>query len=234
MSGSGPAPEGNAKTALGIGAVFSMAAVLPALPRVEGSVPAVWIGLAGGSALFLGPVLALARGALDPPSRLLGPLVGVALSAAPLSVFAAVLKATTHHRPLGAATFAVLALPLVGFFILVAMRFVSFADTRPPAVRRSLHAVAVSAAVGSLAAVLAATLGSDGARPHLVDALSLAVAAGLGLVTLGVRAVVSVVRRFGPALWIALVLLGLFAGRGPTFASMKKSAPVVAGPRAWL
>lgn len=234
MSGGGSPSEGHAKAALGIGALSSMVAVLPALPRVDGSVAGVWIGLAGGSALFLGPVLALLRGALEPPSRSFGPLVGVALSAAPLSLFGTMLKATTHHRPLGAATFAVLALPLVAFFVLVAVRFVSFADTRPPAARKSLHALAVGTALGSLVAALAATLGSDGARPHLVDALSLVVAGGLGLGTLRVRAVVAAVRRLGGALWIALVLLGLFAARGPTFASMKKSAPVVAGPRAWL
>jgi len=211
-----------------------MAAVLPALPRVEGSAPSVWVGLAGGSALFLGPVLAVLRGALDPPARALGPLAGVALSAAPLSAFAALLKATTHHRPLGAATFAVISLLIVALCVLVAVRVTSYADARSPGAGTALRALIGGAALMSFAAALAVILGSDGARPHLVDALSLAAAAGLGLAALKVREVVSVLRRFGATLWIALVLVGLFVARGPTFESMKKSAPVVAGPRAWL
>jgi len=74
---------------------------------------------AGGTALWLVPVsvgLRLAR------SWLRRAVVVAAIALGPLALFASLLKALTNHRPLGAATFAVGSLVLIGAAIAVVAR----------------------------------------------------------------------------------------------------------------
>jgi hypothetical protein len=235
-SGAPSAREGSTSAALGLGALGSAIAVLPAVLRVEaaGSALSTWLALAGGSALVVGPVLALLRRALATSSHLLLPLAGVGLSAAPLAMLGSLLKSTTHHRPLGAATFAVLALGVVVFCVLVALSVGRVARRAPVDGRRGAWMVLGAAALASVAAALAPVLRSEGARPHALDAVSLIVAGGAALGALRIEPVRVLGRRFGALLWIAITLAGLLVARGPTFVAVKNFAPVAAGPRAWL
>jgi hypothetical protein len=231
-----PEVRGSTGAALGLGALVSLLAVLPALLRIEsdGSSLRVWITLAGGSALVLGPVVALLAVALQNPARLLAPLSGVLLSAAPLALLGLVLKTQTHHRPLGAATFAVLAFVVVSFCVVVALRVARAAETREPPARRALLSFLVAGAFGSVSAVLVAALRGEGLRPHVLDAVSLLVAGGVALGALRFERLGPALGRVGPALWTMLVFAGVLWSRGEDFVPIKKSAPVVAGPRAWL
>jgi hypothetical protein len=231
-------PEVRARTgaALGLGALVSLLAVSPALLRIESDESSleVWIALAGGSALVLGPVVALLAVALQNPTRLLAPLSGVALSAAPLALLGLVLKTQTHHRPLGAATFAVLAFVVVSFCVVVALRIARAAEKREPSARRALLSLLVAGAFGSLSAVLVTALRGEGLRPHVLDGMSLIVAGGVALGALRLERVRLALGRVGPALWTILVFAGVLWSPGEDFVPIKKSAPVVAGPRAWL
>jgi hypothetical protein len=229
-------PPWNTGAALGLAALASGLAVLPALLRTDDveSTLRVWVALAGGSALVLGPVVLLVAVTIDKPQRLLAPLSGVALSAAPLALLAIALKTQTHHRPLGAATFAVMAFVVVSLCVVVAVRIAQVAGTRAPRSRRALLSLLVASALGSLSAVLVAALRADGSRPHVLDAMSLIVAGGVavGFLRRGVKR--EALGRAGIALWTTLVLAGLLWSRGKDFVPIEKSAPVVAGPRAWL
>jgi choline-sulfatase len=104
------------------------------------------------------------------------------------AVLAAIIKATTHHRALGGATFATFALVVNGVAVLAAWRFAASVLPRLPARARSKDfalVVTLGAGMLVLAAILLAALGaggpSDAAFADRVDALlidgSLAVAA---------------------------------------------------------
>lgn len=125
--------------------------------------PLAWLVLAGGSALVLLPLSwALGQGVRgqDVSARIqLVTLSVSALLAAPLlSVVLRVLKSATHHRPLGAATFAlVAALVIVGCLALVG-RLAAHAGPQgsAKAQRPARFALIALAVVGGLGTLLAA------------------------------------------------------------------------------
>ena len=165
---------------LALGLLCVLPASLPALLRVVPAVPVVPAALALGGAVSLVVVpLALwlrrALGAgLPPADRALA--AGAALSALPLALFGGVLKSTTHHRPLGGATFAVAALCLLALCIGLSFR-----------VLRGASGSAVSSTWQNLftlgcglSLVCAVGLGlARAALPSLVDFLALMAAAGI-------------------------------------------------------
>jgi choline-sulfatase len=129
------------------GSMVAVFASVPAAARVASAVPSVWSAWLALTAILVAPsacavlVARLAREAwADLSSGDRRPvLVGIAIWAAlcfPADVvLASTLKATTHHRGLGGATFAVLALVIALGAALVAMRIVivtiSILEKRP-------------------------------------------------------------------------------------------------------
>ncbi len=100
--------------AVALGLVCSVPAALPACARVLGGGQGVLaiVALVGAVSVVVVPVGCWWRRAREAgfPSSDRALVCGTALSSLPLALFGGVLKSTTHHRPLGGATFAVAAL----------------------------------------------------------------------------------------------------------------------------
>lgn len=225
---------GRSSAALGIGALAGALVAVPAFARLAaagaGGVAAL-LALAGGSALVLGPLLALFARARSQGAGLSLPLAGLGLAAWPLARFGAFLEANTNHRPLGAATFAVGALCLVLGCQLVAFRVAGLARSGAGRVATS---VLYAAALSSTAVVLVAALRVEGLRPHVVDAVLLATGAALGWIALGRPPLVRALSRAGVVLWTALVAGYLFGVTRPAFDQVRDGARVLSGPVGWL
>ena len=223
--------------ALALGGLAAALAALPDVRRVaEGGVSPglVWLGLTGSTALVLGPLLVVARAVPRTSPRLRGALIGCALSAAPLRLLGLTLKVHTHHRPLGAATFALLGLVLVLGSVLVSVRLSTWAAAATNPVRRFVGGLLTLLACASLGLVFVSTLLSETFHRDAVDAGRLLVVAALASRLLEVPVAQSLARRAGVVSWVLLVLLGLATARGPVRAAIHEKAPVLGGPVAWL
>jgi hypothetical protein len=157
-------------------------------------------------------------------------VVGLGLAAFPVARFGAVLEASTHHRPLGAATFVIGSLGIVLGCLLVAGRVAALDGRRGPALLLALRA----AAAASVGLVLVAALRADALRPHAIDGLLLVGGGALGWVALRRPALARPLARAGVVLWAALVAAHVFATTLPEFDQIRDRAPVLAGPAAWM
>jgi hypothetical protein len=223
--------------ALALGALAAALAALPAVHRFVGSGPnpgVAWLALAGGTALVLGPALALARAADRESPGLRGTLVGTALAALPLSKLAQVLKLETHHRPLGAATFGMLALAVLLASIVFCVRAREWARAKDTRLRRlGLGAVTFAACV-SLGLVLLRAFGAGTLRHEVTDGIRVVVVGALAYRLLDLPAVETLARRAGVWAWVVVVVVGLIAARGAVSGAVRERAPVLGGPAAWL
>ncbi len=223
--------------ALALGALGAALAALPAVHRFTGSGPnpaVAWLALAGGTALVLGPALALARAADRESPGLRGVLFGAALAALPLSKLAQVLKLETHHRPLGAATFGLLALAILLASIVLGVRVRAWARAKDTRLRRATSLVVTSAACVSLGLVLLRAFGADTLRHEVTDGVRVLVVGVLAHRLLDLPAVETLARRAGVWAWVLLVVVGLVAARGQVAGAIRERAPVLGGPAAWL
>jgi len=223
--------------ALALGGLAAAVAVLPDVRRVaEGGVSPglVWLGLTGSTALVVGPLLVLARAARRGSPGLRAVLIGVALAAAPLGMLGQALKLHTHHRPLGAATFALLGLALVVGSVLVSVRLTAWTLARATAVRRVVGRLLTLSACAGLGLVALRTLSSEAFHRDAFDACRVLVVVALASRLLEVPLVESLAKRAGALSWVLLVLLGLFSARGPVKTAIHERAPVLGGPAAWL
>lgn len=233
------APEraSSPSAALALGALAAALATLPAVKRVASGVEhpgLVWLGLAGGTAFVLGPALALARAIPRLSVGARAALLGVTASALPLSVLGSALKATTNHRPLGAATFGVLALVVVALLVLAAFRFLAWIERDATPFRRRIGAGVALFAVLALAFVMFRSLGAESARLDLFDGLRVLAAGAVAWFVLDVPRVAVWARRAGALLWVVLAAAGLAASHGHIKAAIHERAPVLGGPLTWL
>jgi hypothetical protein len=212
--------------------------VLASLPAVGRTLPysgaLTLLALAGAASLVVVPVglwIRRARAQGWPrPDRAL--LLGTALSSLPLALFGGVLKSTTHHRPLGGATFAVATLCLLAICFGLAFRLSAGAPSAAPkSPWQSLFTVAcLLSLAGSLALGTAAA-----ARTALLDFVALALASGAAAFV----KVPAWLERIHVALllglWAALVLGATFCIQSPELArSLTTRAPVSFAPLSWL
>ena len=145
-----------AAPALALVLLGSLLAIVPALARGAGG-SAEALALAGSVSLIVVPLGLWIRRWRDAgmPVAERALLLGAALSSLPLALFGGVLKSTTHHRPLGGATFAVAAL-----LVLAACIGLAFRICRGRSARASLRSsVWQSFFVACCALSLAGTLG---------------------------------------------------------------------------
>jgi hypothetical protein len=207
---------------------------VPAIVRAAASDAAggvAILALAGGSALLLGPALALLARAAAHGARLSYALAGLGLAAWPLARFGALLEANTNHRPLGAATFVLGALGLVLSCELVAWRVAGLGRS---GAGRVATPVLYAASLASTVLVLLAAFRMEGLRPHVLDAVLLVIGGALGWVALGRAALARVAARVGVILWTTLVAGYLFGVTRPAFDQIRDQAPVLSGPAGWL
>jgi len=219
-----------------------MAAALAALPaalRFESSL--AWQAFAvcmAGCALVMAPLSAALASASTSKFRTALTLA-VLLAALPLLPFATLLKTTTHHRPLGGVTFAVIAgLSIVGL-ALVCARFVTWAGVQPT--RRALFSrvlLLVLAALGTAVLLFGLVQGLKGGSAYqtgFYDALRV-----LALATLAARVPLpeTLLRRalgLGLAGWLAVVTVGVCLARAPAMqVELASRCPVLHWPLVWL
>lgn len=215
-------------------AVAVLGASLTALPAaIRSGSPAmlsVWLTLAAASAALLGPLLAGIACAKPVNGALFSALTGLGLSALPLAVLAAKLKEATHHRPLGAVTFACIALLLVLLATGFSVRVVSWAHTRA---RGLTSGLALLALVGP-ALLIGALFSAKDARASTLDV-------GLTLVTaflLGRAPWPHTLLRWGAQLalpiWLALVSAGFLLGLSDVGEAARRASPALFAPFSWL
>ncbi|HVR20225.1 MAG TPA: hypothetical protein VMS65_11030, partial [Polyangiaceae bacterium] len=207
--------------ALGVGTLAAVVAAFPAVPRVTAqgaNAVLVTLLLVGGTTLVLGPALVFASAAGGRARGLRSALYGLALAAAPLAVLGAVLKQGTHHRPLGAATFAVLALVTILFFVLVAWRVLRFTEAEDSLVRRGAFIATTCAALASAGFVVVCALGAPSLVPHVLDGLRVLSTGTLAYLLLRLPRVTLSLGRVGGPLWAFVVVAGLVVARGDTLA----------------
>jgi hypothetical protein len=215
--------------------VCSLVAALPAWLRTISVAPAAASAatLVGSVSLVVVPVGAWLRVARAEPAladRAL--LAGAALSALPLALFGAVLKSTTHHRPLGGATFAVAALCLVTLCVGLSFRILREATERA---RKSTWQNLFYLGCGS-SLVAAMVLGAaPTARPSLTDFAALA----LGAITTArvpvPRWVANVKLSWMIFGWVVLLACAALGLRNPNLVeTLASRAPVSFGALSWL
>jgi choline-sulfatase len=209
---------------LGVGA--AAIAALPAAVRsaaAGASFLAAWLSLWGSSAALLAPAVGALRIARPLPRSSLSIPAGLVIAAPVLIMLARILKGTTHHRPLGAATFAMLAAAVVLGAIVVAARLISSEHRISRAALWSLLGMTALAT-----AVLALPLARAGGG-SVIDALLLL---GLGAAAVWVKAPAAAERaaRIAGPLALALAVIGGFAARARVGESTRTSAPVLTGP----
>jgi hypothetical protein len=203
-------------------------------PRADRSL-AAFVVLAGSGALALGPLLSgLAQARpLGPTARAL--LCGLGFASVPLSVLGALLKTGTHHRPLGAVTFAFGALFIIAGATVVSQRVCSLLESHVSVRRRSqtLRAFGLLAAIGP-SFLLARALATPALATGVTDA---AIALGTGAVGLWIRwpeRAERVARSAGAWVWLAVTAFGagyaLLVGAGPAAAA----SPVLLAPFGWF
>jgi hypothetical protein len=222
---------------LAMGALAAAVAALPDVRRVaaSGVNPGfVWLGLAGSTALVLGPLLVLVRAARSRVGTLRPQLVGVALAAAPVMQLGASLELHTHHRPLGAATFGVLSLVIVLACVVVTLRVFAWIASDAQGRRRFAARALVVLGAASVGLVVVRAAASEAYGRDAMDAARLLVVAALANGMLDWPRVAALARRVGVFAWALLVLVGLVVARGEVGSQIRERAPVLGGPRAWL
>jgi len=222
------------------GLIAAALAALPAALRFESGL--VWQAFAvclAGCALVMAPLSAALASAESRNKSRTALTVAVLIAALPLLPFATLLKTTTHHRPLGGVTLAVVAGLLIAGALLICGRLVTWAGVQPTG--RALPArvlLAVLAVLGTAAILLGlvqALTGGSTYRTGIYDALRV-----LGLATLAARVripetVLQRVRGLGLAAWVAVVTVGVCLARAPAMqVELASRCPVLHWPLVWL
>jgi hypothetical protein len=222
------------------GLIAAALAALPSALRFESGL--AWQAFAvcmAGCALVMAPLSAALAGPANSSKFRSALTLGVLLAALPLLPFATLIKTTTHHRPLGGVTLAVIAGGLIVGMSLVGGRLITWAgvqQARSAAVVRVL--LVALAALGTAALLLGLVRGLAGGSAYqtgFYDALRV-----LGLATLAARVPLpeKLLRRvhgLGLAAWVTVVTVGVCLGRAPAMqAELASRCPVLHWPLLWL
>jgi len=222
------------------GLIAALLAALPAAFRFESSLAVqAFVVCVAGCALVMAPLSAALASATGPNKLRTALTVGVLLAALPLLPFATLLKANTHHRPLGGVTLAVVGGVLIIGLSLVCARFVTWAGVQAGGYAKlSRIALVAFAALGTAALLLGLVQGLKGGSEYqtgFYDGLRV-----LGLTTLAARVRLPEtwlrrVRGLGLATWVAVVTVGVCLGRAPAMqVELASRCPVLHWPLVWL
>jgi hypothetical protein len=226
---------GAASGALAWGLTLSVPAALPALWRVapEDGVMAA-VALLGATSLVVVPVGVWlgGRNARRFAPADLALVDGLALSSLPLALFGGVLKSTTHHRPLGGATFAVAALCVLAACIGLAFRVLGGARRTP--VKHPWRNLFTLGCGLSLVGTLGLGAGPAG-RSSVADFLALVGAAAVASLVKPPAFTTRVPRTAALAGWAGLLICAGISLRDPQLAlSLTTRAPVSFATLSWL
>jgi hypothetical protein len=232
---SGAAPSA-VTGALALGLLGSVPAALPAITRVLSSghpIPAA-LALVGSVSLVVVPVGVWLRRVLkegaERGDRALA--AGTALSALPLALFGGVLKSTTHHRPLGGATFAVAALCLLA--LSVALSFRVYRGGGGNVVKSTWQNLFSLGCGLSLVATVALGL-AGAARPSLVEAGALAGAVAVASWAKVPPALARLKLGTWAIAWAILLICAVVSLQRPAVSrSLGSHAPVSSAALSWL
>ena len=228
---------------LGLALLSSLGAALPAVIRIAGDGPLLGASLAlfVSVSLVVVPVGFWLRRAVESGFRAVDRAIalGAALASLPLALFGGVLKSSTHHRPLGGATFAVAALCLLALCGVLAYRLTG--RGRASQASPLWPSLFTSACVLAFALTLALAASAATARSSLFDFLAVGlscVATGFAKgrpgkpgkpdsVRLGSRVLLGV--------WLLLIVFAVIAIRDDALAfTLTSRAPVVFASLSWL
>jgi hypothetical protein len=219
-----PAPSVSFTEGLLFGLPAAAIMALPIALRLNGSLAQlvmVYLGALGLHGMLLGLTAGTLRVCRPLPSRSPAFALGVVLSVFPLARLGSVLYAGTHHRPLGAATFAVLALLVVlGYWAVTARALGALRSVRP--YRRwygrlllgGLVLISLGVGMGPLLTWLGSLGHSPLHRSGLIDGLLGASLVGVGgFVRFPIRVELAA-RMAGPMAFVVCVLALLVGLRG--------------------
>lgn len=218
------------RSGLAIGSAAAALASLPAVIRLL-QAGAPWLAIlsvVGGAALVLGPLVALGRQARPLPDGLVAGLIGAGASLPVLIVLGRLIEQKTHHRPLGAATFAVLSLVVALGVSLVVARALSLASSR--------RAAWVALAAVALVAVLIAAQAFTGAGPFRASLVDAGLAVSLALLAIALPLSATREERLQPLalpLWGLLALAGIVLSRTTVGGVVGELAPVLSPLNGW-
>jgi hypothetical protein len=221
------------RSGLLFGVLAALIAALPAALRADHGL-VVWAALAGAAAVLLGPVLAALTQLRPLRTGLLAIALGLGLSAWPTALLLSVLKSSTHHRPLGAVTFAFAAAVLALGASAAALRLLTwFQRERPNGFERAARGVLTAFAVAGPLVLLLRLGASAQTRAPLFDAsLALGLSALTQLVPWPAR-ILRWAERVGLPVWAGVVVIGLLSAHAASERAFAAS-PVLLAPIAWL
>jgi hypothetical protein len=231
----------SAAPTLALALLGSLVAIVPALARGAGGGVAV-VTLAGSASLVVVPVGLWIRRAREEgrPGSERALLLGTALSSLPLALFGGVLKSTTHHRPLGGATFAVAALLALAACIGLAFRICQVGSARASTRSSFWQSLFIACCALSLAGTLLLALAGQapGMAGIAADFAALLFASSVsGLVPIPAwlerpRLWLAKVAWSG---WVVLVVGAVLTLRSPELArQLGRLSPVLFAPLSWL
>jgi len=222
------------------GLIAAALAALPAALRFEsGSAWQAFAVCMAGCALVMAPLSAALASPASTNKFRTALTVAVLVAALPLLPFATLLKTTTHHRPLGGVTLAVIAGLVIVGSLLICGRLVTWAGVQSNRLSALARALLIALAVlGSAALLLGLVRGLNGGSEYqtgIYDALRV-----LALTTLAARVripetVLQRVRGLGLAAWVAVVTVGVCFARAPAMqVELASRCPVLHWPLVWL
>jgi hypothetical protein len=212
------------------------ATLWPLAPLLSGAVPAqpaVQVALTGCGLVSL-LMAALALGPGFSGTRAWEPSLGLGLGLAllPVAALGFLITVYTHHRPLGAVTFAVGALACGVGGVVLARAVLDFRQSRPAAGRVlwfGLAGLVALLAVGAFGALSWSLSGQPELRPALTSLL-VGLGLALGAAYAPVPAWASQLRRAAlPLCVVVWISTGWLLRSDPDVRAAVKSAPVVAG-----
>jgi hypothetical protein len=196
--------------------------------------PTAFFVLFGSAASLFGPLLAGLAAARPLSPALRAVLLGLGLSALPLAKLAGMLKAATHHRPLGAVTFAALALLSCLGIIAVSARLLAVTGAARSLPARGARGALILGAVAGPLLLLGGAAASVNLREGVFDvALGLGAGALLGLLPWPPPAL-RALELVAVPLWVAAVLTGILAGLAVGGGPAELASPALAAPISWM
>lgn len=219
----------SARQGLSLGTLAAAASALFASLRAADWLH-VFLLLWASSSLVLAPLCAAWLAAQPLSQRARVALSSLACCGLPVAALAALIKVATHHRPLGAVTFALLTLPVVTAALVLALRVHAALAQRPDLARWFARAL-TSSALLSLGLLLAFTLKSPDLRPSLLDLSTACGAVALLLLVPWRAGVRSVLHKAGVPLFVVAIAIGV--GLGASARQAADTSPALAASLTW-
>jgi hypothetical protein len=220
-----------------LGGAAALVGTIPSALRAAaaGAPPALaWFGLAGLAGVVVAPAVCAARSLRPIPDGLRSVMFTVAIAFGPLVLFARVLWAGTHHRPLGAVTFSLAAAAVLAAVLVGVARLREIARSGRGLLRAGLWLVSAASVMFGLAK-LPVVLAAPAVRAALLDGVLLLGLTGVSVPLRFSTPLNRLLKFAGPLVCSALALAAAAVLRNPELRGLLiAEAPVPRGPWACL